>query len=139
MQLVSTGKYGDHTLVATMSSELTKYGYEGGKCNCPAAYLTGLLLGRRAKEAGFEEGVLDIGLQAPVHGSVVYAALKGALDSGLMIPHDPSVIPSEDRFSGKHIATHLQNPTMADTFNVVKDKIMNEQLKEREKRRPGAQ
>jgi large subunit ribosomal protein L18 len=135
MQLVSTGKYGDNTLVAVMSSELTKYGYESGKCNCPAAYLTGLLFGRRAKEAGFAKGVLDIGLRAPVHGSIVYAALKGALDSGLTIPHDPSVIPSEDRLSGKIIATHSQNPTVVDKFHDVKDKIMNEQLKEKKKKK----
>jgi len=126
MQLVSTGKLGDNTLVAAISSELTKYGYESGKCNRPAAYLTGLLFGKRVKEAGFGAGVLDIGLHAPVHGSVVYAALKGALDSGLTIPHNPAVIPSEDRISGKDIATHSQNPAIVDKFQDMKDKIMNE-------------
>lgn len=139
MQLVSTGKYGDNTLVAAISSELTKYGYEHGKGNSPAAYLTGLLFGRRAKEAGFGGGVLDIGLHAPAHGSIVYAALKGALDGGLTIPHDPSVIPSEDRLSGMHIATHSQNPAIVDTFHEVRDKIMTEELKEKKKRRSGTE
>jgi len=138
MQLVSTGKIGDNILVAAMSSELTIYGYDGGKCNCPAAYLTGLLFGKRVKEAGIGEGVLDIGLHAPTHGSNVYAALKGALDSGLTIPHNPAVIPSDDRISGKNIATLSQNPTIVDKFHDVKDKIMSEQQKEK-KRRSGTE
>ncbi|MDI6811810.1 MAG: 50S ribosomal protein L18 [archaeon] len=129
MQLVSTDKLGDNTLVAVISSELTNYGYKGRKCNCPAAYLTGLLFGKRAKEAGFGEGVLDIGLHAPAHGSNVYAALKGALDSGLSIPHNPAVFPSEDRISGENIAT---NPTIVDMFHVVKNKIMKEMQIEKE-------
>ncbi len=134
MQLVSPSKTGDNTLVAAISSELTTYGYDGGKCNCPAAYLTGLLFGKRAREAGIDEGVLDIGLHTPTHGSNIYAALKGALDSGLTIPHDPAVIPSEDRLSGKNSATLSQNPTILDKFHDVRDKIMNEQIREKKER-----
>jgi len=126
MQLVATDKNGDKTLVAAMSSKLTKYGYDGGKCNCSAAYLTGLLFGKRAKEAGYNDNILDIGLHTPVHGSNVYAALKGALDSGLTIPHDPSVFPAEDRICGKHIATFLQKPSIVDMFHSVREKIMSD-------------
>jgi large subunit ribosomal protein L18 len=128
MQLVATDKNGDKTLIAAMSSELTKYGYDGGKCNCPAAYLTGLLFGKRAKDAGFNDTILDIGLHTPVHGSNVYAALKGALDSGLMIPHDPAVFPADDRISGIHIATFLQKPTIVDMFQSVRDRIMSDKV-----------
>jgi len=126
MQLVATDKFGDKTLIATMSSELPKYGYDGGRCNCPAAYLTGLLFGKRAKEAGFNDTILDIGLHTPVHGSNVYAALKGALDGGLTIPHDPAVFPAEDRISGNHIATFLQKPSIVDMFQSVRDRIMSD-------------
>lgn len=126
MQLVSADNFGDKTLVAAISSELSKYGYEGGKSNCPAAYLTGLLFGKRAREAGFEESNLDIGLHTPVHGSNVYAALKGALDSGLVIPHDPVVFPSDDRISGSHIATFFNKPSFGDMFHSVKDKIISD-------------
>lgn len=126
MQLVATDKNGDKTLIATMSSELAKYGYDGGKCNCSATYLTGLLFGKRAKDAGFNDTILDIGLQTPVHGSNVYAALKGALDSGLTIPHDPAVFPADDRISGNHIATFLQKPTIVDMFQSVRERIMSD-------------
>ena len=126
IQLVATDKIGDKTLITVISSELAKYGYDGGKCNCPAAYLTGLLFGKRAKDAGFNDIILDIGLHTPVHGSNVYAALKGALDSGLTIPHDPSVFPADDRISGKHIATFLQKPSIVDMFQSVRDKMMSE-------------
>ena len=97
MQLVLTDKSGDKTVVSAMSSELKTYGHEGGKCNIPAAYLTGLLFGKKAKAQGFEEGILDIGLQFPSYGSKVYAALKGATDIGMKILHDPSIFPSEER------------------------------------------
>lgn len=125
MQLVSADKFGDNTLVAAISSELSSLGYDGGKCNCPAAYLTGLLFGKKVKEAGFDDAILDIGLHTPVHSSNVYAALKGALDSGLMIPHDPAVFPSTERICGDHIATFLQKPSFVDMFNSVKDKILS--------------
>jgi len=130
LQLISMDRIGDMTLVTVQSSELSKYGYDGGKCNCPAAYLTGLLFGKRAKEAGFDEGILDIGLVTPVHGSKVYAALKGAIDSGLAIPHDPAVFPSDDRISGNHIAAFLQKPDIVDNVHAVKDKIISEMKKE---------
>ncbi len=126
MQLVATDKIGDKTLITVMSSELPKYGYDGGKCNCPAAYLTGLLFGKRAKEAGFNDTILDIGLHTPIHGSNVYAALKGALDSGLTIPHDPAVFPADDRIRGNHIATYLQKPAIVDMFQNVRDRIMGD-------------
>lgn len=126
MQLVATDNFGDKTLIAAMSSELPKYGYDGGKCNCPAAYLTGLLFGKKAKDAGFDDSILDIGMNTPVHGSNVYAALKGALDGGLTIPHDKTVFPADDRICGNHIATFLQKPSIVDMFQSVRDRIMSE-------------
>jgi large subunit ribosomal protein L18 len=133
MQLVSNDRFGDKTLVSALSSELPKYGYDSGKCNCPTAYLTGLLFGKRAKEAGFDDGILDIGLNTPVHGSNIFAALEGAIDSGLAIPHDPAVFPTDDRISGTHIATFLQKPDIINNFHTAKDKIVSEKKMEKEK------
>lgn len=96
---------GDKILAAAHSRELVKkYGWQGGTSNTPAAYLTGLLAGYRARLAGIEEAVLDIGLADPVPGSRVFAALKGALDAGLKIPHGEGIFPSEERIKGEHIA-----------------------------------
>lgn len=127
IQLVSADTRGDKTFVAAISSELGRYGYEGGKCNTPAAYLTGLLFGKKAKEAGFDDAILDIGLHTPVHGSNVYAALKGALDSGMTIPHDTAVFPSDERIHGEHIATFLKDSSILDNFDSVKEKIKAEE------------
>lgn len=132
MQLVSADKFGDKTLVSALSSELGRYGYEGGKCNTPTAYLTGLLFGKKVKEAGFDDAILDIGLHTPVHGSNLYAALKGAIDSGMTVPHDPAVFPADDRIRGEHIANFLQNSSILDNFEVVKEKIIAEKGKETE-------
>ena len=124
IQLVLGDSPSDRTVISTISSELEGYGYEGGKCNTSAAYLTGLLFGKKSKEAGFDEGILDIGLRTPTHGSKVYAALKGVIDSGMDIPYDSSVLPSDERLNGQHIAEFLQNPAIIDNFNVVKEKIL---------------
>jgi len=124
IQLVSADKLGDKTFVSAISSELEGYEYEGGKCNIPAAYLTGLLFGKKAKEAGFDEAILDIGLHTPIHGSKVYAALKGVIDSGMMLSHDPIVFPSDERIRGEHIANFLQKPSILDNIKKVGEKIM---------------
>jgi large subunit ribosomal protein L18 len=132
MQLIYTDKDGDKTRVSAMSSELKKYGYTAGTCNSPAAYLTGLLLGIRAIGAGFDAGIFDIGLITPVHGSNVYASLKGALDSGMDIPHDPAVFPTDDRISGHHVASFLQKPDIVEMIKTVKDKIVSDSGKDKE-------
>jgi large subunit ribosomal protein L18 len=126
IQLISADTGGDKTLVSALSSELPKYGYTAGTCNGPAAYLTGLLFGKRALESGFDDGIFDIGLVTPVHGSNVYATLKGALDSGMEIPHDPAVFPAEERIAGKPVASFLQQPDIVDMIHAVKETIMSD-------------
>lgn len=96
-QLVTQGNKGDLTLASAISSELSRYGYEGNTGNTTAAYLTGLLLGTRATKKGYEDAVLDIGLHTHSKGSKVYAALKGAIDAGMTIPCDDSIFPSDER------------------------------------------
>jgi hypothetical protein len=59
--------------------------------------------------SGVSEAILDIGLNPPVKGSRIYAALKGVLDAGLDIPHSEDVIPNDDRLSGKHIIAGFEH------------------------------
>jgi len=105
-QLVEAHLTGDHVLASAHSSELKEYGWKGSCGNMPAAYLTGLLVGSRAKTKGFNEAILDIGLFARGPGSRIFAAAKGALDAGLTIPHDEKVMPDLDRIQGKHIVSY---------------------------------
>ncbi len=105
-QMVQAKAEGDFILASAHSSELKEFGWKAPCGNMPAAYLTGLLLGRRAKAKGVSEAILDIGLHARGAGSRIFAAAKGALDAGLTIPHDDSVLPKPERVQGKHVANY---------------------------------
>jgi len=99
---------GDRIIASAFSKELADLGWEGNFDNTPAGYLTGLMAGRRCKQAGIEEAVLDIGRHVPAKGSVVFAALKGIIDAGISVSHDEKVLPNDDRISGKHLSEKTQ-------------------------------
>ncbi len=107
VQLIIAKPEGDVTIAAAHSRELVKrFGWKGGTGNTSAAYLTGLLAGLRALKAGYNHAILDIGLHRPVKGARVFAALRGALDAGLEVPHSEEILPSEDRIRGEHVAKY---------------------------------
>ncbi|KAJ6253254.1 ribosomal protein L5-RELATED [Anaeramoeba flamelloides] len=113
-QVIYSKIEGDHVLAVAYSHELPKYGVKVGFTNYPAAYCTGLLCARRVlKKLGMDkmyEGtsevdgkhflveenedrrpfkcLLDIGLARSTTGAKIFAALKGACDGGLYIPHN---------------------------------------------------
>ncbi len=124
IQLVVPGKEGDETLISANTAELKKYGYTGGTGNLPSAYLAGLLLGFRAKKKGQSEAILDLGLCHATKGGRIYSALKGAVDSGLEIPHNPEIFPGEDRITGKHIDKYRKSDISAQ-FESAKKKIQD--------------
>ena len=97
---------GDKTLFTINSKALDKLGWKGDNGNIPSAYLIGLFTGKKALEKGISEAILDIGFNQSTKGSRLYAALAGAIDSGLKIPFNPEVLPSKDRLSGEHIAKY---------------------------------
>jgi len=105
---------GDVILAAAYSHELKRYGMPVGLNNYAASYATGLLLARRllaklgladkylgqttvdGNDYNVEElddgphpfrAFLDVGLHRTTTGSKVFAALKGATDGGLEVPH----------------------------------------------------
>jgi len=121
-QLVLPGPDGDDTLAAAHSSDLEGFGWEAPTGNLPAAYLTGLLAGQRAVEAGLEEAVLDIGLNTATPGSKVFAIQEGAIDAGLEIPHSDDVLADWPRTRGEHIAEYaeqLDEPLYASEFDAT--------------------
>jgi large subunit ribosomal protein L5e len=112
---------GDVVLAAAYSHELARFGMPLGLTNYAAAYATGLLIARRiltkfnladkyvgktevsGEDYNVEEladgprpftALLDVGLRRTTTGSKVFAALKGAADGGINVPH------SETRFVG---------------------------------------
>ena len=111
---------GDVVLTAAYAHELPRYGLKVGLTNYACAYATGLLLARRvlkklkldkvytgAKEVnGAEFNVenvdgqpgaftcyLDVGLARTSTGAKIFAALKGAADGGLHVPHSVKRFP----------------------------------------------
>ncbi|MDR1954568.1 MAG: 50S ribosomal protein L18 [Candidatus Methanoplasma sp.] len=103
VQFVDFDMGGDIVRVAATTRELRKMGWEYSCSSIPAAYLVGFLAGKRALKNGIEYAVLDIGMQNPKHGGVLFAAVKGMSDAGLEIPHSEDVVPAGDRIKGKHI------------------------------------
>lgn len=118
VQIIDYKGQGDVVLVSATSKEIIKKGWQGYGRNVTAAYLVGLLCGIKAQEKGIKEVVLDSGLYVSTNGSVIYAALKGALDSGLNVPHSDVHFPTEERIKG----THLKKG--ADSFEKVKTSIL---------------
>jgi large subunit ribosomal protein L18 len=120
VQLVSYDESGDRVLASSTTAQLPELGWTGSTGNTPAAYLAGLMAGRRASKAKITEAVLDIGRIRPSKGSKVFAALKGVLDAGVDVPHSDEVLPSEDRIKGGH----LNKPEIGKLFDEVRLKII---------------
>ena len=107
VQVIEAESIGDKVLVSAHSNELAKaYGWLSNRGNIPSAYLTGLLCGFKAMANGVDKAFLDIGLHIPSKGTRIFAALKGAVDAGVEVPHSEDILPDEGRISGKHIADY---------------------------------
>jgi large subunit ribosomal protein L18 len=118
VQLIVADASGDKVLASAQSKELKEHGWSSGTGNLPAAYLTGLLAGRRASAKGLKEAVLDLGIQRPSKGGRLFAALQGLLDAGLAVPHSKEVLPAKDRLRGAHIGD-----AVGKQFDAVKSKV----------------
>jgi len=120
VQFVEYKEGGDSILATANSNELVnKYNWKFSTSATPAAYLTGLLAGKRAKDKGINECILDIGRYIPVTGSKIFASLKGVIDAGIDCPHNEEKLPDENRISGKHIDDKIQ-PALSE----IKSKII---------------
>jgi len=140
---------GDIVICAAYSHELPRYGVKVGLTNYAAAYCTGLLLARRILNKfnmdtvyegntnidgemycvednddgpGAFRACLDVGLARTSTGAKVFAALKGAVDGGLDIPHSEKRFPGYDseakslnadvhraHIFGQHVADYMKN------------------------------
>ena len=125
VQIIEYAPQGDHVLLTITSKELQKnFGWDIATRNTPAAYLTGMLAGMKAKEKKLKEAILDLGLQKVTHGSLIFAVVKGANDAGFSVPFNPATLPKEDRMTGKHIKFKKAS------FDKVKEAIMQSKPKQ---------
>jgi large subunit ribosomal protein L18 len=110
VQTVTARPDGDRVVVSAHSRELArKYGWKAARGNLPAAYLTGLLCGLKARSKGLKEAIPDIGLHSPSKGARVFAALKGFLDAGVHVPYSEEKLPDEGRLQGEHIVQYARS------------------------------
>lgn len=130
-QIVEFSPAGDKIIVSAHTNEIKKLGWKGAKRNIPAAYLLGLMIGKKAKRQKISEVILDIGLQKSVKGSVLYSSLKGVADSSLKVPCSDKIFPTEERITGTHIAknektkfTKFNKADVPVNFEEVKNKIL---------------
>jgi len=119
-QIIYARIVGDFVVTSAYAHELNRYGMPVSHTSYAGAYSTGLLIARRllkkfsldTKYAGnanvgedynveeLEDGpapfraILDVGLRRTTSGAIIFAAMKGAADGGIDIPH------SQDRFVG---------------------------------------
>ncbi len=110
VQAASYDPEGDIIHITVDGNNLDDYDWDHSKKSIPAAYLTGAIAAQRCNDENIDEGILDVGLQAPETGGRLYAALKGLTDHDINIPAG-DVYPSQNRINGEHI-----NETVADDF-----------------------
>ena len=123
-QIIEYNPKGDQTITAVHSRELAKFDWKFSTGNITTAYLTGLLLGKKALKKNIKEAVLDIGLKTPIKGSKIFACLKGVVDAGVLVPVSEEILPSKERISGKHIADYKKLNEITKVFEEVKNKIL---------------
>lgn len=137
VQFVEYQPDGDKVLLTFNSKKLETYGWKFSKSSVPASYLAGFAAGKLALQKKISDAILDLGLQTPLKGSRLYAALKGVVDAGVKVPCSDDIFPSDERIKGQHIATmgdeasrctsyqkaKLDVKSLPDTFEAVKKKI----------------
>ena len=124
VQIIEFEKNGDKTLVAASSEELKKMGWKFACDNLPAAYLTGLLIGKKVVKAGIKDVILDAGLYSSTKGNRIYAVVKGVVDAGVTIPVGEEILPNEERIKGFHIAKYLDKfADLPKEFEKIKQKV----------------
>ncbi len=125
VQLIEYSKDGDLVIASANSKDLDKYKTKINKSNIPAAYLTGYMCGRKAKSRKIKSAIVDTGLQTLTKSSRLYAAVKGAADSGLEIPASAEIFENEERLEGNHIKSDKKTDILKD-IDAVKKKIDKE-------------
>jgi large subunit ribosomal protein L18 len=121
IQFINYHPDGDKVLLTTRSGELKKQGLTGSMKNIPAAYLTGILAGKKAKELKISKVTPDFGIRKPHKKGAVFAALKGVIDSGITTAlhdsnKDEAIFPDKERLKGNHTKAKIN-------YEQIKDKI----------------
>ena len=108
----------DEIIFGVNSKELLKYGWkeeDSGKLkSVQAAYLTGYLFAKKAKDRELKSGILDFGLARSVKNSRIYFAAKWILAGELKINFNGEVdekLMKTDKINLQEIKGKIENAT----------------------------
>jgi len=113
LQVAEFSEKGDLVNVMATSKNLKSLGWKHSCKNIPAAYLSGMLIGKMALESKIKDVVPDLGLQSVTKGGKVFAAIKGAKDAGLALEVSDEIIPDANAIKGAKIAAYGKSPSAA--------------------------
>jgi len=121
-QYVISEETKDKINIGITSKILLKYGwaenFKGSLKSTPAAYFTGLLIGKEIINNKKETPIADFGMLRVLSKSKIYAFLKGLVDSGVKIKYKEENFPKEERIFGKHLKKDFSK-----IFNNIKKNI----------------
>lgn len=119
-QYVISEEAKDKTKIEVDSKKLLKYGWpeesKGSLKSIPAAYFTGLLIGKKIIKKKLETPIVDFGMFRSLHKTRIYAFLKGLVDAGIKIKCNEKNFPSGERIKGENLKNKIP-------FEEIKSKI----------------
>ncbi len=121
-QYISSKQAQDKIEIGIISKKLKQFGwpdkFNGSLKSIPAAYLTGLLMGREINKKKLKTPIVDFGMIRVLAKNKGYAFLKGVIDTGVKIKCDEEQFPEEERIQGKNLKEDFSK-----MFNEIKSKI----------------
>ena len=120
-QYVLSEEAKDKVVFGINSKQLLKFGWPKESSNSlktiSAAYLLGLLMGKKVFEKKLEKPIIDFGMLRVLHKTKLYGFLKGLKDSGVEIECEENLFPEEKRIEGSFLKNKIN-------FEEVKLKII---------------
>ncbi len=121
-QYVTSKEAQDKIEVGITSKDLKKFGwpeeFDGSLKSIPAAYLTGLLIGKEIINKKLKTPIVDFGMTRAISKNRAYAFVKGLVDAGIKVNCQKEQFPEEDRISGKNMKKDFSK-----IFKEIKSKI----------------
>jgi large subunit ribosomal protein L18 len=121
-QYVTSKEAQDKVEIGMTSKDLKKFGwpeeFDGSLKSLPAAYLTGLLIGKEIMKKKLKAPIVDFGMMRVISGNRGYAFINGLADAGVKVKCGEEQFPEEDRVSGKNLKEDFSK-----IFKEIKSKI----------------
>lgn len=121
-QCITSKEAQDKIEIGMTSKKLRGFGwpeeFNGSLKSIPAAYLTGLLMGKEINKKKLKTPIVDFGMTRVIGKNKAFAFLKGIADAGVKIKCDEEQFPEQERLSGKNMREDF-----SEKFKEIKLKI----------------